>query len=503
MVATKEQIRKIEAKAFESGLSEERLMENAGTAAARKIREIAVAPMETVILCGHGNNGGDGCVIARKLFENAYPVTVVLTGGAPKTTVARAAFSRMIDIPTISLAEEPYRAAAAVSAASLVVDAVYGIGFNGELPRAVATLFGQIHNDALRIAVDIPSGLECDNGTRDESAFCATHTVTFIAAKPALLQNRNADICGAVHTLAIGIADEDIASVLENHILEFGKIAACFSTREEDSHKGTFGHLLAICGSVGMAGAAILSARAALRSGVGLLTVALPKSIYPIVSSAVPEAVFLPLPEMEEGTLSEQALWPLMSALKGKTAVLAGCGMGCTTATQMLICELIDRARVPLILDADGLNAVSPHIDVLKTATAPLVLTPHPGEMSRLTGKTVSEIQQDRVHIATSFAANYSVTLVLKGHCTVIADAQRYDINTTGNPGMATGGSGDVLAGMIGAFAAQGILPADAARCGVYLHGLAGDRIAERYSQTAMLPSDIIEELKTLFSELE
>ncbi len=287
------------------------------------------------------------------------------------------------------------------------------------------------------------------------------------------------------------------------HTLSYKDVAACFVPRSADSHKGTYGHLLAVCGSVGMVGAAILSARAALRSGVGLLTVALPQSIYPIVAAGVPEALCLPLPENEQGRVPQAALPLLRQALKGKTALLIGCGLGCCEDTQVIVRELLGLADCPMVLDADGINAVAQHIDVLETACSSLIVTPHPAEMARLCATTVDDVQADRVGCAMSFAKRYGITVALKGHHTVVADATQYCINPTGNPGMATGGSGDVLAGMIASFAAQGFSSFDAARCGVYLHGLAGDAAAKRCSQRAMLPSDVIEELRGVFLNLE
>lgn len=286
-------------------------------------------------------------------------------------------------------------------------------------------------------------------------------------------------------------------------ILSKADVAACLPPRPADSHKGTYGHLLAICGSVGMAGAAILSARAALRSGVGLLTVALPKSIYPIAAGAVPEALFLPLSENDAGRLSQTALPALRKALDGKTAVLVGCGLGVDEDTQVLVCELLQSVRCPLVLDADGLNIAARHIHILETAKAPLLLTPHPAEMARLCGQTVQSVQSDRVDVAKNFAVQHGVNLALKGHHTVVTDGTYCAINPTGNAGMATGGSGDVLAGMVASFAAQGMQPSDALRCGVYLHGAAGDAAAATCSQRAMLPSDMIENLKGVFLDLE
>ncbi len=287
------------------------------------------------------------------------------------------------------------------------------------------------------------------------------------------------------------------------HMLSYKDVVACFTPRSADSHKGTYGHLLAVCGSVGMAGAAILSARAALRSGVGLLTVALPKSIYPIVAASVSEALFLPLPENEQGRVSQTALPLLRQALKGKTALLIGCGLGYCEDTQVIVRELLGQVDCPTVLDADGINAVAQHIDVLEPASSSIIVTPHPAEMARLCDTTVNDVQSDRIGVATAFAERYGVTVALKGYHTVVADITQYCINPTGNPGMATGGSGDVLAGMIASLAAQGMALFDAARCGVYLHGLAGDNAAKRCSQRAMLPSDMIEELRGVFLKLE
>ena len=503
LVATREQIRRIEQRAMASGLSEGRLMENAGTAAAREIRRLSGVPQSTVVLCGNGNNGGDGFVIARKLAEYEYPVAVLLCCGEPRTVAAAEAFSKLHDLQVFRLEDDPVRAATMVSTADLVVDAVYGIGFRGDLPQTVADLFAHVGATARRVAVDIPSGMECDSGRMDDKTFRATDTVSFILAKPAHITQACAAACGRLQVVSIGVADEDIEAVLTENVLRQDDIAACFTPRAANSHKGTYGHLLAICGSVGMAGAAILSARAALRSGVGLLTVALPRSVYPIVSAAVPEAVCLPLPETEQGTLSETALPALLKAGKRATAVLIGCGMGLCADTELLTCELIQRVGCPVIADADGINALARHIHILETVATPLVLTPHPGEMARLIGKTVADVQADRVSVATAFAAEYPLTLVLKGHRTVIADGERYTVNPTGNPGMATGGSGDVLAGMIASFAAQGMPVGKAAECGVFLHGRAGDIAARKYSQHAMLPSDLIDQLGELFLQLE
>ena len=281
-------------------------------------------------------------------------------------------------------------------------------------------------------------------------------------------------------------------------------VAQRLTPRPADSHKGTFGHLLTVCGSYGMAGAALLCARGALRSGVGLLTAAVPRSVYPLLAAAVPEAVFLPQEETEGGAFAASAAGALLEAAAGSTAVVLGPGMGRGTAQIALTQELYRFCPRPLLLDADGINAVSEHILMEETVAAPRILTPHPGEMARLLDVTVEQVQKHRQEIARCFADEYGVTLVLKGYHTLVSAPGRPVLeNTTGNPGMATGGSGDVLSGIIGALVAQGMDPYYAAMCGVHLHGAAGDRAAARLSQHGMLPSDLIEELPHLFLQFE
>lgn len=276
-------------------------------------------------------------------------------------------------------------------------------------------------------------------------------------------------------------------------------ICRCFTPRAEDSHKGTYGTVLSVCGSYGMAGAAALAAKAALRSGVGLVVAALPESIYPIVSVQVPEAVFAPYAEG-----GAQAAEVLLPRLERADALLIGCGLGRTQDAAALWEALVGEASCPIVLDADGINLLARHISIVETIHAPLIITPHPTELSRLLGCSTADIQQDRLAAAREAVRRTGAVVVLKGHHTVIAAPSGEEwVNPTGNPGMAVGGSGDVLAGMVASLAAQGLSPEDAARCGVYLHGAAGDRAVARLSQHAMLPSDIIDELSGLFLQLE
>lgn len=273
--------------------------------------------------------------------------------------------------------------------------------------------------------------------------------------------------------------------------------------RGPETNKGDYGRLLSVCGSEGMAGAAAMSALSALRCGAGIVEAALPRPIYPIVAALAPEAVFTLLDLSGDGELTPSARSALRAALSRASACLVGCGLGKGPAARELVPLLLGETPVPLVLDADGINLAAEHIDVLKTAHAPLILTPHPGEMARLLNAAAKDVQENREDCARSFAREHGVTLVLKGAGTLVAspDGRLYR-NATGNPGMAKGGSGDVLAGMIASFLAQGAAPFEAAAGAVYLHGLAGDRCAARLSQCAMLPTDLIGALPELFLEL-
>ena len=273
-------------------------------------------------------------------------------------------------------------------------------------------------------------------------------------------------------------------------------ITRCFPPREADTHKGTYGTVVSVCGSYGMVGAAVFAARAAYRCGAGRVVAALPQSVYPIAAVQLPEAVFAPLTDEDDTTLTPH--------LNTCNTLLIGCGCGDTEHTASQVTSLLSSVSCPIILDADGINAAARHISVLKTAHPPLTLTPHPKELSRLLGCTVAEINADRQATALKAARLFDAIVVLKGHRTVVAAPNgTVYVNETGNPGMAVAGSGDVLAGMIAGLSAQGLSPWDAAVCGVYLHGAAGDLAASRISQHALLPTDILNELGTLFLQLE
>jgi len=286
-------------------------------------------------------------------------------------------------------------------------------------------------------------------------------------------------------------------------VINADMVRGLLPARPADSHKGDFGHLLSVCGSVRMPGAAYLAASGAVRCGAGLVTAALPESAYAAIAPKLAEPLLLPLPGNENGTLSAAAFAEIEQGLENKTACLIGCGLGLNDDIKLITTRLVREIKIPLILDADGINAVAGNIDILRAAKADILLTPHPGEMARLLGVTVGDVRADRRGIAKKFAVTYGVTVILKGAGTVVASPGGCFVNPTGNAGMAKGGSGDLLAGMVSSFVAQGMKPPDAAVCGAYLHGLAGDRSAQELSVRGMTPSDMLERLPLLLSEFE
>lgn len=311
------------------------------------------------------------------------------------------------------------------------------------------------------------------------------------------------EYCGEVEVCDIGIDPKVHHEVPLSHTLlteEF--VFSQLPKRAKDSHKGTYGRLLNLCGSVGMCGAAMMATTSAMRSGAGLVTLGTVEDLMVPVSVRLMESLFFPLKANKEGRISAENLPRILDRLKKSNACLIGSGLGLDEDIIKLVHGVIQQAECPVVVDADGINVLAKDIDIIKKAKAPIVLTPHMGELSRLCGRSISEIKANRIKIGQDFAGTYGATLVMKGTNTLIFSPQgQVYINTTGNPGLAKGGSGDILAGMIGAFLAQG-LPADkAAACGVYLHGLAADRCAARLSQYGMIPTDLFEDLARIFVE--
>lgn len=508
-VLNAQQTRKLEAEAVNGTITYLQLMENAGAASARFLcKRFEVSNKRVVVLCGKGNNGGDGFVVARHLCAQGAQVVVVLAEGEPGTDSARAMFEKLEEcsVKLVRYWEQPEVLAPMLDATDFVVDAIYGIGFHGAVPEALVPLFVVVKScSATILSLDIPSGVICDTGAVEGVCIPAAYTVTFTTLKNGHLLQPGKNFCGQTAVVPVGIEAsfvEKQASSLE--IIETTHVRQTIPVRKPESNKGTYGRLLCVCGSIGMAGAAGMSIRAALRCGVGLIDAALPAPIYPIVASKAMEPVYTLLQLQQDGTYSSASIEAFKQALSKCSACLIGCGIGKGLAAASVLKIVLSESKVPVILDADGINILAEHIDILKDVKVPVILTPHPGEMARLLKTTVQQVQAHRLQAARNFAVKYHVTVVLKGAGTLVATPKgKVYLNTTGNAGMAKGGSGDVLAGMISAFAAQGVSPVKAAVGCVHLHGLAGDRCAQELSQTAMLPTDMIEKLPELFLELE
>ncbi len=510
-----EEMKAVEKNAASFGLSYQRMMENAGTAVARNIRVLAeqraLSAHTAVVVCGKGNNGGDGFVIARKLHENGWRVTTVLAGGLPTSEQAKTAYTQMANLamPTYWFEGDREKCRSAFENAEILVDAVFGFSFYGEVHEPLCTLFHEMNaSKAVCVAVDVPSGVYCDSGRCDPSAVRADYTVAVSALKPAHILHPAADLCGKIIIASIGIPEDCFAAVQnEFYTYRAAEIGALLPHRPTDANKGDFGHVLSLCGSRRMPGAAYMAAKAALRCGAGLVTAAFPRSLYHTMALKLTEALLLPLAETEQGGLSRTCIPVLLRELESDkyTSVVVGCGLSVNEDTAAVLQAVLEHAKVPVIVDADGINILSQNIDILQNAACPVILTPHPKEMARLLGTQTDDVQSRRSQIALYAARTYGVYLVLKGANTVIASPNEAAVylNSTGNNGLSKGGSGDVLAGMLGALCAQNISLPQALCAGVYLHGHAADVVAAELSRTGMLPTDVIEALSRVFSAFE
>lgn len=503
------QSKALEKSAVEAGTGYLQLMENAGASAVRFLsRKFSLAQKHVVVLCGKGNNGGDGYVAARYLSGLGALVVAVLVEGLPATEISKAMYSRLhsASVKVVSYDEDTQMIHSMLSTADYIIDAVYGTGFHGAAPQNLFLLFSAVkQSPAVLVSLDMPSGAGCDTGAVEGACMEADYTISFSTLKNGHVLQPAQSFCGQVVVVPIGI-DSKLISAQESDIevTEPDEAKALLKPRNPESNKGDYGRLLCVCGSEGMAGAAVMSAKAAARCGAGIVHVALPRSIYGIVASHAVESVFTLLDFCQSGELAPAVQAALFTALSQASACLVGCGLGKNETASAMVCSILSNARVPLIIDADGINILAENINRLETVRVPVILTPHPGEMARLMKTSVQDVQAHRVLYARRFAMEHNVILVLKGAGTVIAEPNgKVHLNMTGNAGMAKGGSGDVLAGMIASFTAQGVEPAKAAAGAVYLHGAAGDRCAKEFSQCAMLPTDIIDMLPKLFLEIE
>jgi len=511
-IVTADEMRRLDREATEVyGLSVIVLMEQAGMGVVREMerRYGDLSGATVVVLAGKGHNGGDGIVAARHLMQRGARVRAIL---APAAADVRGEAARQLDIfnkigGVVVEASVSGRDAvrAALAEADYVIDALFGTGLSAELTGIAAALVDDT-NAAGRpvIAVDIPSGIHADTGAMMGAAVRAEMTVTFALPKRGHFLSPGADHTGLLRVIDIGIPATAVArAAVPVSLFTQARAEAALPPRPRDGHKGTFGHVVAIAGSRGKNGAAWLLSKAALRAGAGLVTLAGPRTILEQGDARPAEVMTLPLPETPRGTLAIGALEPLLAGCQPASAVAIGPGLSTDPETQSLIRDLLTRLVVPVVVDADALNALVGHLDLLTKAQAPIVITPHPGEMARLQGSTPRDIQQRRVDAALDVARTHRVVAVLKGAHTVVATPDGLaTLNPTGNPGMATAGSGDALTGVIAALLAQGVAPSEAARLGVYLHGTAGDLAAADSGERGLIAGDLIERLPSAMRDL-
>jgi len=508
-ILTASQMGEVDRRTSELGVPMLVLMENAG----HRVLEVlahAYAPIHDqriVLMCGKGNNGGDGLVVARQLYTRFKPraLHVLLAGDPGEMKGDAAANYRMLEAVGCPVT---FEITPEMETATVIVDALLGTGIRGpaqgrslELIRAINERFPL----ADVIAVDIPSGLDSDSGVPPGDAVHASHTVTFTAPKLCHVLGPAYEFAGKLHVASIGspahLFENDPAIFLS--LSEPRIFADLFQPRPRDSNKGQYGHVLVIAGSRSKTGAAAMAGIAALRAGAGLATVASAESAISAIAAHAPEIMTDPLPETPSGSIALRALdqGALKRSLEKKNVVALGPGMGQDPDTVQVIQRLVGELTVPMVVDADGLNALGNRNFRVQ---APCILTPHPGEMSRLTGKTIQEIQADRIGVARAFAEERGVHLVLKGDRSVIAAPDgRVWINPTGSPSMATGGTGDVLTGMVAGLVAQFPDQLEAALlAAVYLHGRAGEIGAAKLGEKSLIATDLFQFLPEAMREV-
>jgi hydroxyethylthiazole kinase-like uncharacterized protein yjeF len=478
------------------------LMENAGrqVVAAMEAAYEEQLTGRVAVLCGRGNNGGDGFVVARTLLQRGIEAVVFVIGslgdvrGDARTNLD---ILGRLGVTVVEINDEQSWELhfSEISQCTLIVDAIFGTGLKEGLSGMLETVVADVNaSDIPIVAIDLPSGLSSDTPHLVGDCIDATMTVTLAAPKLPLILPPGEAHSGDVVIADIGIPYE-VIDALEGPYIELltpEQVKTSITPRPADSHKGDFGRVLVIAGSRGKTGAAHLAAMGALRSGAGLVTVATPESSLSIVASMAPEYMTEPLPETGDGSVAAAALDGVLDLTQD--VVVCGPGLGRTEDVRGFVQGLVDRATVPLVLDADAIIAFADDPgSLVGREERDVIITPHPGEMARLIGASVDDVQANRIEVASDFATTHRVYVVLKGHRTLIATPEgRVFINPTGNPGMATGGSGDVLAGMIGAWLAQ-LLDAEAAcRLAVFLHGVAGDIAESAEGQVSMTATDIL-----------
>jgi len=501
-VVTAQEMQALDRKAIEEcGIPSLQLMERAGEGVVYALEQ-AHGPLrgKTVsIVVGKGNNGGDGLVVGRLLMKRGAIVRVhLLTDPTRLTGDALTNFTRYRDLGGTFVAPPPSSPAhilQSLEESELVVDAIFGTGLGKPIEGMFAEIIASMNQSRRPIvAIDVPSGLSGDSGAVLGSAIRATQTVTLALPKRGLFLDQ-----GITHTGEIVITDIGIPAacvddaVVATQLITGSYVTAHLPSRPRDAHKGTFGHVGIIAGSVGKTGAAVLASQAALRTGAGLVSLAIPETLNDILESMLIEVMTVPIPDISIRAFGSPSVTALLEFANRKTAVAIGPGIGTHNETIDVVMELIPQLTMPCVIDADGLNAVATNLAVLNVAKAPIILTPHPGEMARLLGCSNADVSHDRLGSATELSRKTGAIVILKGARTLVASPDgSVDICPTGNPGMATGGTGDVLTGIITGLLGQGLSARAAAAVGVYLHGLTGDIVAMAQGSYGMIAGDLV-----------
>lgn len=513
-VVTAEEMKAIDNKAMKDfsipGLL---LMENAGIQVAQKVREMlkGVNNPSVCVISGKGNNGGDGFVTARHLNKAGIETVIFLIGrkGEVKGDAGKNLnIAIRFDLPVVEVSNRGAlrKMKAGLESCNLVVDAIVGIGGRERMKGVVADAITAVVDCGKPVVcVDVPSGLNADNGVPLGVCVRGTETVTFGLPKVGLLVYPGADFAGNVTVADISLPYKLLMDKnLSLNLLEGEEVAALLPDRPSSAHKGTMGHVLILAGSCGYTGAAVLTSMGALRSGCGLVTLGVARSLNEIFEIKLTEVITKPLPETEAATLGLESEDGIIDIVDQVNALAIGPGLGRHPETGALIRKLIIKVGKPIVIDADGLSILEGDLSVLGKRQAPTVITPHPGEMGRLLGVTTSEIQANRIKFARDLAVKHKTITVLKGARTVIAGSDgSVFINRTGNSGMASAGVGDVLTGIVSGLIAQGLEPLDAAKAGVYLHGLAGDLASSANSEESIIATDVLNFLPQAFRKVK
>lgn len=488
------------------------LMENAAAAVALEAVSMLGGSIGGVItaVAGRGNNGGDAFAAARLLHGKGFDVCVFLAGA--KAGISGDALTNMvilekigINIVEINGAEEIALLDSKLKESQLVIDGVFGTGLSRDISGIASTVIESMNLSGKPIlSIDIPSGIDGADGSICGTCIRADATVTFCMPKIGLVVNPGCEYAGRLKVADIGIPRCVIdTQVIRCEIIDAGMAAGMIPQRRPDSNKGTYGKAFIISGSTGMTGSGRLACTAALRAGAGLVYAGVPESLAGIYSTSLTEPVIIALPDGGKGYLSEESESKIKERMAGMDVVAIGPGLSAAEGVKRLVEMVITECKVPLVLDADALNVISGNTEILKRLGTEAVITPHPGEMARLTGLTAADVQKDRIGTAGRFASEYGVVTVLKGSRTIIALPDgRIFINPTGNAGMATAGTGDVLAGVITGLIAQGVSAGEAAIAGVYLHGLAGDLAADSMGMHGILAGDVARHLPYAIKEM-